>query len=26
LSRRSAGREDGGAKADPWDTLRGYRG
>jgi 3-methylcrotonyl-CoA carboxylase alpha subunit len=26
LSRRSAGSEDGGAKADPWETLRGYRG
>ena len=26
LSRRSTGREECGAKADPWDTLRGYRG
>ena len=25
-SRRSTGSEGGGAKADPWDTLRGYRG
>jgi acetyl/propionyl-CoA carboxylase alpha subunit len=26
LSRRSAAGEDGGAKVDPWDALRGYRG
>ncbi|HYS26033.1 MAG TPA: biotin carboxylase N-terminal domain-containing protein [Vicinamibacterales bacterium] len=26
LSRRSTAGEDGGAKVDPWDTLRGYRG
>jgi acetyl-CoA/propionyl-CoA carboxylase biotin carboxyl carrier protein len=26
LSRRSTGREESGAKADPWDALRGYRG
>jgi len=25
-SRRSTAGEDGGAKADPWDTLRGFRG
>ena len=26
LSRRSTGREGDGEKAEPWDTLRGYRG
>ncbi|HEY3159189.1 MAG TPA: biotin carboxylase N-terminal domain-containing protein [Vicinamibacterales bacterium] len=26
VSRRSAGEDASGAEADPWDTLRGYRG